>query len=192
MLYNLFNFQSNDNRDTDGLYWYNKFYTKKPVWTSLNQFHGLQKTGPRWSGSVPTISGSVLDWLRFMVANFGGKKLDWTGLANTTCLSFPKNISSKELITSHLCTDGLNATNIVIRPGITLFGFAIPVFEVESQLFYSCNLSTTIVVITHSILCDVQMYSRYLQNTVTQANIGWTLASGVVTSKLSDTFLWPT
>jgi len=27
------------------------------------------------------------------------------------CLSFPKNISSKELITSHLRTDGLNATN---------------------------------------------------------------------------------
>ena len=31
MLYNPFNFQSNDNLDTDGLYWYNEFYTKKPV-----------------------------------------------------------------------------------------------------------------------------------------------------------------
>jgi len=84
MLYNLFNFQSNDNWDTDGLYWYNEFYTKKPVWTSLNQFHGLQKTSRRWSSSVPTISGSVLDWLQFTVACFGGKKLDWTGLANTS------------------------------------------------------------------------------------------------------------
>jgi len=83
MLYNPFNFQSNDNWDTDGLYWYNEIYTKKPVWTSLNQFHGLQKTSPRWSGSVPTISGSVLDQLRFMVAHFGGKKPDWTRLANT-------------------------------------------------------------------------------------------------------------
>jgi len=84
MLYNLFNFQSNDNWDTDGLYWYNEFYTKKPVWTGLNQFHGLQKTGPRWSCSVPKISGSVLDRLRFTVARFGGKKPNWTGLANTT------------------------------------------------------------------------------------------------------------
>ena len=83
MLYNPFNFQSNDNWDTDGLYWYNEFYTKKLVWTSLNQFHGLQKTGPRWSGSVPAISGSVLDRLRSMVAHSGGKKPDWTGLANT-------------------------------------------------------------------------------------------------------------
>ena len=83
MLYNPFNFQDNDNWDTDGLYWYNEFYTKKPVWTSLNQFHGLQKTGPRWSGLVPTISGSVLDWLQFTVACFGGEKPDWTGLANT-------------------------------------------------------------------------------------------------------------
>ena len=83
MLYNPFNFQSNDNWDTDGLYWYNEFYTKKLVWTGLNQFHGLQKTIPRWSGSVPTISGLVLDWLQFMVAHFGGKKPDWTGLANT-------------------------------------------------------------------------------------------------------------
>ena len=80
-LYNPFNFQSNDNWDTNGLYWYNEFYTKKLVWTSLNQFHRPQKTGPRWSGSVPTISGSVLDWLRFTVACFGGKK---TGL-NQTC-----------------------------------------------------------------------------------------------------------
>ena len=84
MLYNPFNFKSNDNWDTDGLYWYNEFYTKKPVWTSLNQFHGLQKTGPRWSGSVPAISGSVLDRLRSMVAHFGGKKPDWTGLVNTS------------------------------------------------------------------------------------------------------------
>jgi len=84
MLYNPFNFQSNDNWDTDGLYWYNEFYTKKPVWTSLNQFHGPQKTGPRWSGLVPTISGLVLDRLRSMVARFGGKKPDWTGLANTS------------------------------------------------------------------------------------------------------------
>jgi len=83
MLYNLFNFQSNDNWDTDGFYWYNEFYTKKPVWTGLNQFHGLQKTGPRWSGSVPAISGSVLDQLWSMVARFGGKKPDWTRLANT-------------------------------------------------------------------------------------------------------------
>jgi len=85
MLYNPFNFQSNDNWDTDGLYWYNEFYTKKPVRTSLNQFHGLQKTGPRWSGSVPTMSGSVLDRLRSTVARFWGKKPDWTGLANTIC-----------------------------------------------------------------------------------------------------------
>jgi len=41
--------------------------------TALNQFHALQKTGPRWSCSVPTISGSVLDWLRSMVAYFGAK-----------------------------------------------------------------------------------------------------------------------
>jgi len=68
MLYNPFNFQSNDNWGTDGLYWYNEFYTKKPVWTGLNQFHGLQKTGPRWSGSVPAISGSVLDWLPILGA----------------------------------------------------------------------------------------------------------------------------
>ena len=85
MLYNPFNFQSNGNWDTDGLYWCNEFYTKKPVWTGLNQFHGLQNTGPRWSGLVPTISGSVLDHLQFMVACFGGKKPDWTGLANTSC-----------------------------------------------------------------------------------------------------------
>jgi len=84
MLYNPFNFQINDNWDTDGLYWYNEFYTKKPVWTGLNQFHGPQKTGPRWSGSVSTISGSVLDRLQFTVARFGGKKMDWTGLANTS------------------------------------------------------------------------------------------------------------
>ena len=84
MLYNPFNFQSNDNWDTDGLYWYNEFYPKKPVWTNLNQFHGLQKTSHRWSGLVPEISGSVLDWLQSMVACFGGKKLDWTGLANTS------------------------------------------------------------------------------------------------------------
>jgi len=88
MLYNPFNFQNNDNWDTDGLYWYNEFYTKKPVWTGLNQFHGLQKTGPRWSGSVPTISGSVLDWLRSMVARFGGKKPDWTRLANTSKITW--------------------------------------------------------------------------------------------------------
>jgi len=88
MLYNPFNFQSNDNWDTDGLYWYNEFYTKKPVWTGLNQFHGLQKTGPAWSSSVPAISGLVLDRLRSMVAHFGGKKPDWTGLANTICLHF--------------------------------------------------------------------------------------------------------
>ena len=56
----------------------------KSVWTGLNQFHRPQKTGPRWSSSVPTISGSVLDRLRFIVARFGGKKPDWTGLANTT------------------------------------------------------------------------------------------------------------
>ena len=83
MLYNPFNFQSNDNWDTDGLYWYNEFYTKKLVWSSLNQFHGLQKTGPRWSGSFPAISGSVLDQLQSTVACFGGKKPDWTRLANT-------------------------------------------------------------------------------------------------------------
>ena len=82
MLYNLFNFQSNDNWDTDGLYWYNELYTKKPVWTGLNQFHGLQKTSPRWSGLVPAISGSVLDQLRSIVAHFGGKKPDWTRLVN--------------------------------------------------------------------------------------------------------------
>jgi len=98
MLYNPFNFQSNDNWDTDGLYWYNEFYTKKPVWTGLNQFHGLQKTGPRWSGSVPAISGSVLDQLRSTVARFGGKKPDWTGLTNTTC----KVWSSMWLVHSHI------------------------------------------------------------------------------------------
>jgi hypothetical protein len=40
------------------------------------QFHGLQKTGPRWSGSVPAIFGSVLDWLWSTAAHFGGKKPD--------------------------------------------------------------------------------------------------------------------
>ena len=94
MLYNPFNFQSNDNWDTDGLYWYNEFYTKKPVWTGLNQFHGLQKTGPRWSGSVPAISGSVLDWLRSMVARFWGKKPDWTRLVNTIWVWFSLSLFS--------------------------------------------------------------------------------------------------
>jgi len=94
MLYNMFNFQSNDNWDTDGLYWYNEFYTKKPVWTGLNQFHGPQNTGPRWSSSVPTISGSVLDWLWSMVACFGGKKPDWTRLVNTTRIYLPKWVSA--------------------------------------------------------------------------------------------------
>ena len=52
------------------------FMQKKTVWMSLNQCHGPQRTGPRLSGPVPSISGSVLDWLQSMVAHFGGKKLD--------------------------------------------------------------------------------------------------------------------
>jgi hypothetical protein len=47
--------------------------------TGLNQFFRfdrLQKTGPRWSVSVPAIFGSVLDWLRSMVARSRGKKPD--------------------------------------------------------------------------------------------------------------------
>jgi len=43
-----------------------------------------KNTGPRWSGLVPTISGSVLDRLRFTVACFWCKKPNWTGLAHTT------------------------------------------------------------------------------------------------------------
>ena len=97
MLYDPFNFQTNDNWDTDGLYWYNECYTKKPVWTGLNQFHGLQKTGPRWSGSVPAISGSVLDRLRSTVAHFGGKKPDWTGLANTSMIRIGMASRSKKV-----------------------------------------------------------------------------------------------
>jgi len=93
MLYNPFNFQSNDNWDTDHLYWYNEFNTKKPVWTGLNQFHGLQKTSPRWSGSVPAISELVLDQLQSMVACFGGKKPDWTRLVNTTYIWKPPELS---------------------------------------------------------------------------------------------------
>jgi len=110
MLYNPFNFQSNDNWDTDGLYWYNEFYTKKLVWTGLNQFHGPQKTGPRWSSLVPAISGSLLDQLQSMVACFGGKNPDWTRLANTSHVVLPffwsTSISlTKEWlhVSSHVC-----------------------------------------------------------------------------------------
>ena len=60
------------------------FMQKKPVWIGLNRHHGPQKTGPRWFGSVPSISGLVLDRLQSTVAHFGGKKPDWTGPANTT------------------------------------------------------------------------------------------------------------
>ena len=83
MLYNPFFFQSYNSWDTDDLYWCNEFYAKKPVWTSLKRSRGPQKTGPRWFGSVPSISWLVLDRLRSTVARFGGKKPDWTGLANT-------------------------------------------------------------------------------------------------------------
>jgi hypothetical protein len=76
MLYNLFNFQSNDSGDRNDFYWYNKNYTKKPVRTGLFWLRGPQKTGPRWSGPVPPISGSVLDRLRSTVARFGRKKPD--------------------------------------------------------------------------------------------------------------------
>jgi len=43
-----------------------KNQSKSVPWTAKDQ----------WSGSVPTISGSVLDWLQSMVAHFGGKKPD--------------------------------------------------------------------------------------------------------------------
>ena len=49
----------------------------------MNWFHGPQKTGPRWSGSVPSISGSVPDWLWSTIACFRGKKLHWTRPVNT-------------------------------------------------------------------------------------------------------------
>ena len=78
-------FKSNNSWDTDVLYRYDEFYAKKPVLISLNWCHGPQKTGPRWFSSVPSIFGLVLDWLRFTVVCFGGKKPDWTKPLNTTC-----------------------------------------------------------------------------------------------------------
>ncbi|EDQ98340.1 uncharacterized protein LACBIDRAFT_303657 [Laccaria bicolor S238N-H82] len=59
------------------VYIVNKLDAKKPVWIGLNRLHRRQKTGPRWFGSVPSISGSVLDRLQSTVARFGGQK---TGL----------------------------------------------------------------------------------------------------------------
>jgi len=136
MLYNLFNFQSNDNWDTDGLYWYNELYTKKLVWTSLNQFHGLQKTGPRWSSLVPTISRLVLDQLQFTVACLGGKKPDWTGLANTRCnqgvnwiatekiyLSCRQNVDVMHILRKFIIWASLKCGNILITYKI-FFEFA--------------------------------------------------------------------
>lgn len=53
------------------IYWYTTTnFTPK---NCLNQLYGLQKAGPRWSGSVPPISVPVLDWLRSAVACFGGQ-----------------------------------------------------------------------------------------------------------------------
>ena len=43
MLYNSFNFQSNDNQDMDDLYWYNNFAPKNPSESAFFQVHGPQK-----------------------------------------------------------------------------------------------------------------------------------------------------
>ena len=59
------------------------FLQKKLVWISLNWCHGLQRTGPRWFGWVPSICGSVLDRLQFTVTCFRGKKPDLTEASNT-------------------------------------------------------------------------------------------------------------
>ena len=58
---------------------------KKLVWISLNQCHGLQKTGPKWFSLVPSISGLVLDWLQATIAHFWGNKTDQTKPVNTSC-----------------------------------------------------------------------------------------------------------
>ena len=57
----------------DGLHRYNKFYAKKQVQIGLNPCDGLQKTSPRWFSLVPSIFGSVLDWLWSTVACFRAK-----------------------------------------------------------------------------------------------------------------------
>ncbi|EDR13911.1 uncharacterized protein LACBIDRAFT_321582 [Laccaria bicolor S238N-H82] len=57
---NRLNGHSNNSRDINGLYWYNKLYAKKPVWIGLNWLHRPQKTGPRWFSSVPSISGPII------------------------------------------------------------------------------------------------------------------------------------
>jgi hypothetical protein len=73
MFYNFFKVSGDDNWDTNGLYLYDKVYTKKPVRTSFFSVHGPQKTGPKWSGSVPPISGSVLDQLRLRLPHLEAK-----------------------------------------------------------------------------------------------------------------------
>ena len=47
--------------ETYGLSWYDKFYHKKLVQTSLFLVHKLKQTDPKWSGFSPTISEVGLD-----------------------------------------------------------------------------------------------------------------------------------
>ena len=64
------------------------------VWIRLNQLPELQKTGPRWSSLVPSISGSVLDQLWTTVACFTGKKngLNQTWEQPTLCVYITQSL----------------------------------------------------------------------------------------------------
>jgi len=174
MLYNPFNFQSNDNWDTDGLYWHNEFYTKKPVWTSLNQFHGLQKTGPRWSGSVPAISGLVLDRLQSMVARFGGKKPDWTGLANTRYTVISPKMKGTFLVRPNVSSIVL----FVLCIWISISG------SQETAKFFA--ISTSIATIWDSVLKSSLVWFFYFKTRqlATATSIDWFRYWGTATGPL--------
>jgi len=113
MLHDFLEVPSNYFWCTNTLYWYDKFYIKKPVWTSLFKATGPIRTGPTQSSWVHSIYGLVQDQLWLWLPDLEVKKPDWTRPWNTSVLWFPQphvlvRSSSCVVIAMHHCHPALS------------------------------------------------------------------------------------